>query len=294
MQNRLLSAKATLPDYDRAALVARMVHLGFGAFHRAHQGVYTDILAAEQHSDWGYYEVNLIGGEQQIADLKQQDNLYTVAEMSAEAWTARVVGVVKAALHVQVDGLERVLAAMCEPQIAIVSLTITEKGYCHSPATGQLLLEHPMIAADLQNPHQPLTAPGIIVEALARRKAAGLSAFTVIPQRMLDSVRWHLANHSDFDLLALGVAGWMRYVGGVDEQGKAIDVSDPLLPVIQRAVANSEEGASRVKALLGMAEIFGNDLPQAARFTQKVQEAYDSLLTYGAKASVAKYAERLK
>ncbi|EAA3892298.1 mannitol dehydrogenase family protein, partial [Salmonella enterica subsp. enterica serovar Kentucky] len=180
MQNRLLSAKATLPDYDRAALAARMVHLGFGAFHRAHQGVYTDILAAEQHSDWGYYEVNLIGGEQQIADLKQQDNLYTVAEMSAEAWTARVVGVVKAALHVQVDGLERVLAAMCEPQIAIVSLTITEKGYCHSPATGQLLLEHPMIAADLQNPHQPLTAPGIIVEALARRKAAGLPAFTVM------------------------------------------------------------------------------------------------------------------
>lgn len=115
-----------------------------------------------------------------------------------------------------------------------------------------------------------------------------------LPQRMLDSVRWHLANHSDFDLLALGVAGWMRYVGGVDEQGKAIDVSDPLLPVIQRAVANSEEGASRVKALPGMAEIFGNDLPQAARFTQKVQEAYDSLLTYGAKASMAKYAERLK
>lgn len=54
MQNRLLSAKATLPDYDRAALAARMVHLGFGAFHRAHQGGYTDILAAEQHSDWGY------------------------------------------------------------------------------------------------------------------------------------------------------------------------------------------------------------------------------------------------
>ncbi|HAD6412648.1 TPA_asm: mannitol dehydrogenase family protein [Salmonella enterica subsp. enterica serovar Typhi str. CT18] len=394
MQNRLLSAKATLPDYDRAALAARMVHLGFGAFHRAHQGVYTDILAAEQHSDWGYYEVNLIGGEQQIADLKQQDNLYTVAEMSADAWTARVVGVVKAALHVQVDGLERVLAAMCEPQIAIVSLTITEKGYCHSPATGQLLLEHPMIAADLQNPHQPLCEPfrqwviedtfvagrpqwenagatlvadvvpfeemklrmlngshsflaylgylagyqhindcmdddnyRLTAQALMLREQAptlkvqgvdlqryadqliaryrnpalrhhtwqiAMDGSQKLPQRMLDSVRWHLANHSDFDLLALGVAGWMRYVGGVDEQGKAIDVSDPLLPVIQRAVANSEEGASRVKALLGMAEIFGNDLPQAARFTQKVQEAYDSLLTYGAKASVAKYAERLK
>ena len=133
MQNKLLHAKATVPNWDRNALVPRIVHLGFGAFHRAHQAVYADILAAEHGSDWGYTEVNLIGGEQQIADLKNQDRLYTVAEMSADAWTARVVGVVKNALHAQVDGLETVLAAMCEPQVAIVSLTITEKGYCHSP-----------------------------------------------------------------------------------------------------------------------------------------------------------------
>ena len=180
MGNNLLSAKATLPVYDRNNLTPKIVHLGFGAFHRAHQGVYADILAAQHHSDWGYYEVNLIGGEQQIVDLKQQDNLYTVAEMSADAWTARVVGVVKKALHVQIDGLEAVLAAMCEPQIAIVSLTITEKGYFHSPATGQLMMDHPMVAADLQNPHQPKTATGVIVEALARRKAAGFPAFTVM------------------------------------------------------------------------------------------------------------------
>ena len=113
MENTLLTANAMLPG--------------------AHQAVYADILASEHGSDWGYTEVNLIGGEQQIADLRQQDRLYTVAEMSADAWTARVVGVVKQALHAQVDGLEAVLAAMCEPQVAIVSLTITEKGYCHSP-----------------------------------------------------------------------------------------------------------------------------------------------------------------
>ncbi|MEO3049771.1 D-mannonate oxidoreductase, partial [Escherichia coli] len=77
MGNHLLSAKATLPVYDRNNLAPRIVHLGFGAFHRAHQGVYADILATEHFSDWGYYEVNLIGGEQQIADLQQQDNLYT-------------------------------------------------------------------------------------------------------------------------------------------------------------------------------------------------------------------------
>ena len=66
MGNNLLSAKATLPVYDRNNLAPRIVHLGFGAFHRAHQGVYADILATEHFSDWGYYEVNLIGGEQQM------------------------------------------------------------------------------------------------------------------------------------------------------------------------------------------------------------------------------------
>mgnify|MGYP001002963791 FL=1 len=484
MENRLLTAKATLPQYDRSKLVARIVHLGFGAFHRAHQSVYTDILAAEHGSDWGYCEVNLIGGEQQIADLKQQDNLYTVAEMSADAWTARVVGVAKRALHAQVDGLETVLDAMCEPQVAIVSLTITEKGYCHSPATGELMLDHPLIVADLQNPHQPQSAAGVIVEALSRRKAAGLPPFSVmscdnmpenghvtrnvvcayartvdaalarwieenvtfpstmvdrivpavtaetlekieqltgvrdpagvacepfrqwviednfvagrpawekagaelvsdvvpfeemklrmlngshsflaylgylagyqhinecmedehyrraahalmlreqaptlkvegvdlahyadlliarysntalrhrtwqiamdgsqkLPQRMLDSVRWHLVHQQPFPLLALGVAGWMRYVGGVDEQGNAIEVSDPQLAAIQSAVNSSAEGESRVKALVGIEAIFGKELPQEAVFVDAVMNAYQMLLQKGAKATVAQYA----
>jgi len=180
MEKSLLTAKATLPAYNRNRLTTRIVHLGFGAFHRAHQGVYADILAAENNSDWGYCEINLIGGEQQIADLNRQDRLYTVAEMSAEAWRARVVGVVKEALHAQVDGFEHVMDALCQPQVAIVSLTITEKGYCHSPATGELALDNPFIVADLQNPHQPKSAPGVIVAALAKRKAAGLNAFSVM------------------------------------------------------------------------------------------------------------------
>ncbi len=63
-----------------------------------------------------------------------------------------------------------------------------------------------------------------------------------LPQRMLDSVRWHLVHQTPFPLLALGVAGWMRYVSGIDEQGNAIDVSDPQLAVIQTAVNESAEG----------------------------------------------------
>lgn len=115
-----------------------------------------------------------------------------------------------------------------------------------------------------------------------------------LPQRMLDSVRWHLAHNSEFDLLALGVAAWMRYVGGVDEQGNAIEVSDPLLPLLQKAVAGSKEGEERVKALFAIEAIFGVELPKVTTFTAKVSAAYQLLLAEGAKVAVAKYAAKLK
>jgi hypothetical protein len=68
-----------------------------------------------------------------------------------------------------------------------------------------------------------------------------------LPQRMLDSIRWHLAHGGDFTLLAMGVAAWMRYVSGVDDQGQAIEISDPLLPVIAQTVQNSADGEERVR-----------------------------------------------
>lgn len=168
------------PSYDREKVKPRIVHLGFGAFHRAHQAVYADILATEHGSDWGYCEVNLIGGEQQINDLNQQNLLYSVAEMAAEGWSGRVVGVVRRALHAEVDGIEAVLEAMAEPQVSIVSITITEKGYCYQPATGTLIDDHPMIQHDIAHPEAPKSAPGTIVRALRLRRDRGLPAFTVM------------------------------------------------------------------------------------------------------------------
>ncbi len=114
-----------------------------------------------------------------------------------------------------------------------------------------------------------------------------------LPQRMLDSVRWHRVHQRDFSLLALGIAGWMRYVGGVDEKGQAIEVCDPLLSVIQSAVNNSAQGEARVLALLGIDAIFGSELPKDATFVAQVQNAYQTLLEKGAKAAVAQYAAAL-
>ncbi|MDN6115117.1 MAG: mannitol dehydrogenase family protein, partial [Enterobacterales bacterium] len=180
MKNDLLQANAIVPSYSREQLKTRIVHLGFGAFHRAHQAVYADQLAADNQSDCGYGEVNLIGGEQQIRDLRHQQNLFSVAEMSEQSWQCRVVGVVREALHVQLDGLDRVMDMLCQPDVAIVSLTITEKGYCHHPASGMLNLQHPLIAHDIKYPQQPTSAAGVIVAALAKRRDLGLPAFTVM------------------------------------------------------------------------------------------------------------------
>ena len=82
----------------------------------------------------------------------------------------------------------------------------------------------------------------------------------------------------------------MRYVGGVDEQGNAIDVSDPQLAVIQAAVKGSAEGEDRVKALLGIEAIFGKELPHETVFVDAVMRAYQTLLQKGAKATVAEFA----
>lgn len=94
-------------------------------------------------------------------------------------------------------------------------------------------------------------------------------------------------------LIGLFTGNWaygaIAGVGGVDEQGNPIEISDPLLPVIQKAVQSSAEGKARVQSLLAIKAIFGDDLPDNSLFTAKVTEAYLSLLAHGAKATVAKY-----
>src|SRR4029078_13366955 len=75
---------------------------------------------------------------------------------------------------------DALLGAMVDPRIRIVSLTVTEKGYCHDPATGALDLGHPDIRHDIAHPEAPVSAPGLIVRALELRREAGIEPFTVL------------------------------------------------------------------------------------------------------------------
>lgn len=477
-----LAQHIVIPTYDRTKIKARIVHLGFGAFHRAHQAVYTDQLAAEFAADWGYCEISLAGGQQKIADLNAQDHLFSVSTLDAANQSTRIIGTVVQALHAESDGITNVLAAMAAPEVAIVSITVTEKGYCYQPANGKLNREIELVQHDIAHPQQPRSVPGVIVAALQLRKQRGLKPFSVmscdnlpengrlirnlvlelaelnnpelakwigecvsfpstmvdrivpavtaqtlaqinnllggiddrlgvvcepfrqwviednfvngrpewqkvgvelvddvlpyeemklrmlngshsflaylgylagyqhiddcmqdanyvaaahhlmlneqaptlrtrgidlaaytdallqrycnsalkhrtwqiamdgtlkLPQRMLDSVRIHLSKGSDFSCLALGIAGWMRYVNGIDEQGQKIEISDPLAQQLKLLVKESAEGEERVRALLSLQSVFANDLPKNQRFVTALTQAYQQLLTFGARKAVA-------
>ncbi|AJQ96045.1 mannitol dehydrogenase family protein [Gynuella sunshinyii] len=476
-----LNQQVKTPGYDRNRLTTKIVHFGFGAFHRAHQALYTDDVANLSGSDWGICEVSLMGNGELIKSLRAQDHLYSVLEKGTHGSDAKIVGVVTESIHVLSDGMDALLAKLAEPQIAIASMTITEKGYCVD-ASGKLDTANPMIAQDLKTPSAPQSAIAVIVEALRLRKAAQLPPFTVlscdnmqengktarqailqfanlidpelgnwisthvsfpctmvdrivpaatadtldeiaevigasdpcgiacepfrqwviednfvagrpdwnlagaefvddvvpyeemklrmlngahsflaylghlagyehisdtmadphfkqtalklmletqapsltmpagtdlnqyanslierfsnpslkhrtwqiamdgsqkIPQRFGGSLRYHLNQGSDFSLLALGIAGWIKYVGGQDDQGRAIDVKDPRAQELQQIITSHQDAADIVKHLLAIESIFAADIGQHPEVLTRVTAYYQQLLQQGARKTVA-------
>lgn len=172
-----LPASIVRPPFDRARVTTGIVHLGIGAFHRAHQAAYVDRLLAGDPS-WGIVGASLRSPDTADA-LGPQDGLYTLAVREDDRIDLSVIGSVTEVL-VLPDGRDRLLETMTDAGVRIVTLTVTEKGYCHDPATGRLDEAHGGVRADLADPERPSTAPGLLVEALARRRAAGIRPFTVL------------------------------------------------------------------------------------------------------------------
>ncbi|WP_156944484.1 mannitol dehydrogenase family protein [Bradyrhizobium sp. Ec3.3] len=166
------------PAYDRSRVTPGIVHLGLGAFHRAHQAVVIDDCLAAGAPAWGIIGASLRSPDTRDA-LSPQDHLYTVAVRSAEGTDHRVIGALVGS-EVAREDPSRLIAKMADSAIRIVSLTVTEKGYCHTPQTGDLDERHPDVVHDLNNFDAPRSAPGFIVAALARRRTQGLAPFTVL------------------------------------------------------------------------------------------------------------------
>ncbi|MDX8477410.1 mannitol dehydrogenase family protein [Mesorhizobium sp. VK24D] len=158
------------PAYDRAALEPGIAHIGVGAFHRCHQAEYTDDLLASHFDRWGLVGIN-IRPPMLAETLGRQDGLYTRLIRQNDEVEARVIGSIVRVVDSQ-DSAEPALEVLAWPDIEMVTMTVTEKGYCHVPSSGAVDLDHPDIVHDLVNPEAPRSVPGILVKALELRRAS--------------------------------------------------------------------------------------------------------------------------
>jgi fructuronate reductase len=163
------------PAYDRRAIDIGIVHFGPGAFHRVHQAWFVDKLLASDPR-WGICEVSLRSTDVRDA-LVPQDGLYTLAALD-ETTSYRIIGALKQTL-VAPENPQSVLDQLCAPRTRVVTMTVTEKGYCLG-SDGNLDVSHADIRQDLQTPHTPTTVIGYLVEALRRRRASGATPLTII------------------------------------------------------------------------------------------------------------------
>ena len=172
---------AALPAYDRKSLKPGIVHIGLGNFHRAHMAVYLDdLFALGEGHDWAILGAGVRAPDAKMRDaLMAQDCLSTVIELDPTGRRARRIGAMVGFIAVQDDNAP-LIAAMSDPAIRIVSLTVTEGGYYVDAATGSFDPKAADIVADAKAPSRPRTAFGAILAALRLRRAAGVVPFTVM------------------------------------------------------------------------------------------------------------------
>jgi len=200
-----LPASVTQPNYDRAQVKTGIVHLGLGAFHKAHQAVVYEAALNSGDLRWGVLGASL--RSRGVRDqLSPQGSLYTVIVRDGADEQISLIGALQGVLVAPEDPA-RLVEAMAAADTHIVTLTVTEKGYKLDPAAGALIHDDPELASDLKSLDKPKTAPGFIVAALAKRRAAGLKPFTTIScdnlphngTRLREAVL-ALAAHHDADL----------------------------------------------------------------------------------------------
>jgi fructuronate reductase len=165
------------PAFDPARLTTGIVHLGLGAFARAHLASYTDPLLASD-SSWGICGVSLRSPATRDA-LTPQDFLYIRAERDGAGETLQVMGALTNALVAPQDPAA-IIRTLVQPSSRIVTISVSEKGYHRHASDGELDEADSAIRRDLDNPATPLTVPGILVAALRARRNAGIAPFTVL------------------------------------------------------------------------------------------------------------------
>jgi fructuronate reductase len=163
------------PRYDRSRTRIGTVHFGPGAFHRAHQAFFFDRLL-ERDATRAICAVSLKTASVRDA-LAPQDGLYTLVELDASP-TLRVIGAIRELL-VGAESAGAVSERLRDPATSIVTMTVTEKGYCLD-GSGKLDFAHPDIAHDLSHPETPRSLIGWLARGLELRRERGVAPYLVV------------------------------------------------------------------------------------------------------------------
>ena len=177
-----LSNRVSVPKYHRENVKTGIVHVGVGGFHRAHEAMYIDqLLHEESNANWGICGVALLNFDQKMYNtLKAQDGLYTLVVKELDGTlTKRVIGSIVEYLFAP-ENPKVVIEKMANPEVKIISLTITEGGYNLNEATGTFNFSNPQIIHDSKNPESPTTIFGYLTQALKIRKQQNAGAITIL------------------------------------------------------------------------------------------------------------------
>lgn len=168
--------------YDRSNLKSGIVHFGVGNFHRAHQAVYLDQLMRDGAAqEWAICGAGVLPGDARMRDaLKENDGLYTLLLKNPDGTIdSQTIGSIIEYIYAPEDS-QGLLSKLADPDTRIVSLTVTEGGYNIDDVTGEFKADNAAAVLDGDNPGEPKTAFGYIVEGLRLRRQAGVEPFTVM------------------------------------------------------------------------------------------------------------------
>jgi fructuronate reductase len=237
---------AARPRIEPGAAAPGIVHLGLGAFHRAHQAVFTEDAMAAGGGDWGI--IGVAPRSVKVLDaLRAQDCLYSVTTLAAEGRSTRVIGAHAGLRHAASDP-DAVVALLADPGIRIVTLTVTEKGYRLDPATGRLLLDDEL-RADLESDRPPRTVPGLLIRGLAARRRADAGPIALMSCDNLPANGHRLRGLVDHLAAATALTDWVHE--SVTFPGTMVDRIVPASTAETLAIAHAGLGVRDEAAVSG-------------------------------------------
>lgn len=237
----LLPREVSTPEYDRASVGVGIVHLGVGAFHRAHQAWYTEAAMNCSGGDWGIVGVSMRSNTV-AQQLNPQEGLYSVLSEDGSGRRLQVVGALTRVL-VAPEEPGAVDRALADPNVHVVTLTITEKGYCLAGDGRSLDIADEQVAHDLEHPLAAQSAIGVLARGLACRQAAGGAPLTVISCDNLaeNSRKLHAALVAFLQHTAPDVLPWLERA-----------VSFPCSMIDRIVPASTAAGRERQAQMLGL------------------------------------------